>query len=207
MSLQKAGSRVGLLGGTFDPIHPGHLHIAQIALSQANLDWLYFIPAGQNPHKSERPIASLAHRQAMIARAICKLEKIGLLNIQYPPSQPSYTIDTLRLLRAFLPQSELFWIIGADLLGNLHRWHKIEEIAEAVTFLVMSRPGAIRKQPSHSRGLRMQVLNDRLIDISSTQIRIHLAQGKPVDHYLSASIIDYIQRHHLYSINRDATTH
>ena len=133
--------RLGIFGGTFDPIHIGHLVVAQVALEEAQLDQVLFMPAGVNPLKAGRRITAGEHRLAMVRLAIAGHPQFAVSDWELRREGLSFTVDTLEHLRAEHPEDELFFIIGADNLHILPKWRSVERIVELATILAVTRPG------------------------------------------------------------------
>ncbi|MCC5839313.1 MAG: nicotinate (nicotinamide) nucleotide adenylyltransferase [Opitutales bacterium] len=198
---RKAGQSplLGIFGGTFDPVHHGHLLVAQDALESVPLEKVIFVPAARNPLKGWQPAASDRHRLEMVRRAIEGVERFSVDPVELERGGPSYAIDTVAALQESHPQARFAWIIGADQLADLPKWHRFDELALRVTFLVLERPGYESRAPSGLPGhLRLEWLPSRALEISSSEIRSRCGKGKPVDFFLPGSVIQYIQNEHLY---------
>lgn len=214
--------RIGLFGGTFDPVHKAHLSIARQAAEEARLDEVLFLPAADPPHK-KAPGAAYQHRVAMLESVLGASPTtaedrfaVSLLEAELP--FPSYTVETLYELKRRLPNSRCYFIIGADSLLDLHRWCQYQELLTLTRFIVISRPGIVHRimqqalerlpgsfQPDssgrrwfRSDGSEFLLLNNRLKkDISSTMIRAELRQGgQPRE--VDRRVREYIQRERLY---------
>ncbi len=192
-------ARIAFFGGTFDPPHNGHLELARDVVDSHRLNRLFFIPARQNPHKPEASTATGVQRVAMLEAATANDDRLGVLAIEIAREEPSYTIDTvLSLEKRFPDPIQRYWLLGADQLPSLHRWHRIEDLAQRIRFLVLQRPGSPVAEPMVP-GLRLEVVKTRLRDVSSTQIRESLAQGLPVDFCVPLPVLDYLKSHpHIY---------
>ncbi|MEO0795949.1 MAG: nicotinate-nucleotide adenylyltransferase [Verrucomicrobiota bacterium] len=191
--------RIGIYGGSFDPIHHGHLLLAQDTCELAGLDHLYFIPAAQAPlKKSGPPGATAEQRVAMIQMAIESNPSFGLLTDEIDRGGVSYTIDTLRLLHDRWPQDELFWLLGADQIAQLDDWRAIGEIAEIVTFLCLKRPGYGFEPPRLVPAERMIEVSARQMELSSSEIRERATDNRPLDFFLPPRLISYIKDNRLY---------
>ena len=209
--------RIGLLGGTFDPVHKGHLAVAQRAKEAVSLDLVIFIPAADPPHK-KRPGASYNHRVAMLEAALAGADdKFAISLLEAERAAPSYTIDTLFELKKRLGEHKFFFIIGADSLMELHLWYRYRELPGLTDFIVASRLGismqevnqAIARLPglfvpdgSQQRwrrrdGAEIVYLADVSINISSSTIRSQLEQGHRPD-TVNRRVLDYIFDHQLY---------
>jgi nicotinate-nucleotide adenylyltransferase len=187
--------RLGIYGGTFDPVHLGHLILARDALEQLRLDAVLFTPARQSPFKDGKPGAGDAQRLAMLRLALKGREKFWLTRCELDRPAPSYAIDTAAEIREAFPRAHLLWLIGADQLADLSEWHRARELKKLVTFAVLPRAGdAPRRRPAGVLGLP----HPRRIDISATEIRHRVKSRLPIDHLVPAPVAAYIARHRLY---------
>lgn len=203
--------RLGLFGGSFDPIHFGHLITARAVAERLNLDRVLLISAPMPPHKRGNKLTPVEHRLAMIRLAIEGDPLFEASDIETRRPGPSYTIDTIAALRADLGEAaELFWIIGADSLPELASWHRAAELVAAVRIVAASRPGWSAPDLSaleHAVGKPAlnRLLADRCptpeIDISATNIRERIGMGRSVRYLTTRSVIDYIQQNRLYLPN------
>ena len=193
-----APKRLGCFGGSFDPVHSGHLSLAQKAIQQAHLDCLLLIPARRNPHKTNPPKVTPEQRLAMLRCAIAGDARLRVWAGELMAPAPSYTIATINQLKKHFPQAELFWLMGADSLAGLHRWHRIETLVRAVTFLILPRPGYATMPSIPIPDLCLTQLDTPEIAVAATAIREHLAQGHPVSHLLPPAVHDYIVQNNLY---------
>ncbi len=197
-----------MFGGTFDPVHRGHLQVARAALAYLGADHIVFIPAAQSPHKQKPPVASGKERAEMIARALSDQPGVSVSDCELHRPRPSYTLDTVLYFRNQLgPEVALFWLVGADAVSDLPRWHRVDELLDAADIAVMYRAGYPKPDFGECRSafsapqierLRKNVVPVPLIDISSTEIRRRLAAGKEVAHMLPPDVHAYIQSHRLY---------
>ena len=202
MSIHKTSGqpRIGLLGGSFDPIHHAHLSLARAAIKQAGLDEVQFIPAGQ-PWQRAKLKASPQDRAAMVRLAIGNEPGFRLNTIEIERQGPTYTVETLRALP---PGPDYYWILGADQLENFCTWSDWETIASMVTLLVALRPQYDLSIPPALDSLikagaaRVQSLPFEPMATSATRVRERLAQGQSVADDLAPDVIRYIQTHHLY---------
>lgn len=191
--------RIGLLGGSFDPIHLGHMAIATHALSQAKLDLVYFIPSAQSPLKNYRPTVSDADRLAMVQLAIGHEPRFRALEIELERGGASFTVDTVSHLKALWPKDALFWIIGADQVEKLPRWHRIDVLLKKVIFLCHGRPGYRLNAPPGIASDKLQRIEGELIDVSSSQIRsLILKDDDEIRKFLPATVADFITHQQLY---------
>ncbi len=187
--------RLGIYGGTFDPVHHGHLLLARDALEQLRLDAVLFVPAGQSPFKSRRPRATDAQRVALLKLALKSEPRFWLSRCELDRPAPSYAYDTALEIGESFPRGKLFWLIGADQLTALDRWHRAAELSRLVTFVVLPRKET--DPPATPPGV-LSLPQPRRIDISATEIRHRVKSRLPIDHLVSATIAAYIKRHGLY---------
>jgi nicotinate-nucleotide adenylyltransferase len=186
--------KLAIFGGTFDPIHRAHLEIARKAADQFTLDRVLLVPAAHPPHKAGVAYTAFTHRVRMCELA-CKGEPwIEVSRIEEKTSR-SYSIDTIEKVRAGLaPADELFFLIGADAFSEIQSWHRWRDVVRAVTFIVVSRPGAIYTAPAGVHPLRIDNLE---FPISSSQIRHALASGaRPPE--VPEAVLEYILQNGLY---------
>ena len=194
-------ARIGILGGTFDPIHYGHLLIAEEARSAASLARVTFVPAGRQPLKHGAHVATPEQRLAM-ARLACADNPacaVSALEVQRPGL--SYTVTTLEQLAA--GGDQLHFLLGADALVDLPRWRDADRILELATLLVMQRPGHTPDLEALRRKLplaaeRIMIVETPLLDISSTELRRRIADGKSIRYLTPDPVIEYIRLHGLY---------
>lgn len=190
--------RIGILGGSFDPVHLGHMVIAQDALEGMQLAAVYFIPNAQAPLKERVPAASNAQRLAMVQCAIAGHPQFQVLDYELKQGGMNYTVDTARWLKAQWPQREFYWIIGADQVAQLPAWRSIATIFEYVDFIVLQRPGYTFSQPVELPRDKIHRVAGHCIDISSSEVRQRIAAGKCVSFFLSESVRNYINKYSLY---------
>lgn len=195
--------RIGLLGGTFDPIHIAHLHIAACAMHDLALDEVRFIPAGSPPHKPDRPVSDASHRWRMLELAVEDIRGFRPDPIDLSEDTPSYTSELLARIRNAHPEDQLWFIIGADSLAEFGTWHQPERILELARLAVATRPGwdvqaAIGSSCLPDLQDRVDAFSSVPLDLSSTLIRERIRDGKPVDWLLPAGVRAYIDQHGLY---------
>ncbi len=193
--------RLGVFGGSFDPVHAGHLILAQDILERGGLDHVVFVPAARNPLKASGPLASGKDRADMLRAALCGTERFSVSTVDIDRPPPSYALETVAALRREWPGASLSWILGEDQLPDLHRWHRIEDLADEVEFLVLRRRGETSGLPGFP-GLRLRAVDTRLIELSSTEVRNRIASGKPVDFFVRSVVIEIIEKRHLYATAR-----
>jgi nicotinate-nucleotide adenylyltransferase len=181
--------RVGIFGGSFDPVHLGHLILAEAALEELDLDRLIFIPAGVSPFKQDRPHrASPEQRLAMLRMATSGEPRFSVDDREFQRSGPSYTIDTVRSLMGDYPGVRFLFLIGADNLKDLSEWHEAEELMRLVDFAVFDRGDCDRSLVDDSG---LPVIRRR-IDISSTEIRHRASEGLSIRFMVTEQVYDYI---------------
>jgi len=184
-------ARIGVFGGTFDPVHVGHLAIALAALESVPLDRVLFVPVRRSPLKDRDPLASTADRVAMLESAIASEPRFALSRAELEREGVSYTVDTLEELRS---QGELFLILGSDALADLARWRAPDRIRELATILVAARPGA--PEPDAMHGAR--TFDAPRLDISSRELRARAARGMSLRYLVPDAVWEHIKRHGLY---------
>jgi len=201
-------SSIGLLGGTFDPIHLGHLALARAARSSLALDEVLFIPAARPPHKIGRPITPAADRLAMVELAIQDEPGTAVSRIELDRPGPSYTVDTVASLLEEAArddgQIDLTVILSAESFADLPDWHAANRLVELATIAVAPRPGHPLPEPTaladRLPGIvgRLAVIHATLPDISASTIRELVAAGRPIDHLVAPRVAAYIKEHDLY---------
>lgn len=195
--------RIGVLGGTFDPIHVGHLLIAEVLGEELSLDHILLIPAGIPPHKSRRPIASAAQRLHMVELATAGNPRFRSSSIDIAPAGRSYTADLLGRIRSSNADTELFFLMGSDSLRDLPTWKRPDQVVQLAHVAVANRPGVEVNSESVLQQLpslhgRLHVLSAPGIDISSTYLRTRVAAGKSIRYLTPESVRRYILEQGLY---------
>lgn len=190
--------KIGFLGGSFDPVHFGHLLAAQDAFEQHQLDRLVFVPAAQAPLKNNEAVSSIEDRLGMLRAAVAWDQRFEISDFELRRGGVSYTIDSARHFRALHPHDRLFWIIGGDQLPKLHLWREIEELARLVEFIFLERPGYPVKATPAISGLRLHRCDGHLLAISSTELRERTRRGLSLDYFVPHKAIVYIQERGLY---------
>lgn len=191
--------RIGIIGGSFDPIHNGHLIIALDASEQFELDKILFVPAFQAPLKSKAPSSSPAQRLAMTQLATAGEPRFECSDVDFRFESTSYSVRTARTLGAEHPDAELFWILGADQIAQLHHWRNIDELAALVSFIAFERPGSESLlHPELLDHIRILRGKSRPLEISSTEIRERLKSGRSAKYFLPEKVFDYIKAENLY---------
>jgi len=201
--------KIGIYGGTFDPIHFGHLNLAMEILEAHGLDQVWFCPARINPHKLEDQPTPIEHRHKMVELAIAKFPQFGLLDIESQREGPSYTVDTLREVleaeKSSVPLKEFALILGEDAVPGFFRWRQPEAIVKMVPILIGCRSNSIldlskfQDKPLICQALEKGLTPTRKMDISGTELRERLRNGLICRHLVPSEVLDYIYAHQLYS--------
>lgn len=194
--------KIGFLGGSFDPVHFGHLLAAQDAYEQCKLDRLLLVPAARAPLKPNEVQSSAEDRLAMLQASVEWDHRFEISDFELRRGGTSYTIDSARHFRALYPRDELYWIIGGDQLPKLHLWRDIEDLARIVEFIFLERPGYPVRAHPEIRGLRLHRCDGHLLAISSTELRERTRQGLSLDYFVPHKAIVYIKEHSLYRDTR-----
>jgi nicotinate-nucleotide adenylyltransferase len=188
--------KIGILGGTFNPVHIGHLILAEEAREKLGLDRVIFMPANIPPHKDSSDIAGGQDRFRMIQLAIASNRFFSVSDLEIKRQGKSYTIDTLRQLKEDYPADEMFFITGSDLLTYLAEWKDLETVIKIVKFVVATRPGYPLEQiPAY-----IQKVAIRAVDISAFEVRQCIRQGTSFRYLVPEAVYDYINDKKLYSL-------
>lgn len=197
--------KIGILGGTFDPVHLAHLHIANAALLEYRLDSVWFMPAKLPPHKLEKHITSETDRLTMLELATANNQKLKVKNYELEWNKISYTVDTLTWLKKKFPMDEFFYILGEDSLQGFPTWFHPEEIASMVDILVAERENGdgeafeiLLEERNRQFGDAFKRLHTKLLPFSSTAIRECVKNGKPIHDMVSDEVERYIMEKGLY---------
>jgi len=201
-----ASRRLGILGGTFDPIHFGHLDAADAARRALQLDQVLLIPSFDPPHRPTDPMASGFHRFALVALAIQGNDALSASDMELTRTGPSYTADTLRAVaRQGWRPSQIFFILGSDAFAEIATWREYPAVLDTANFVVIARPGttldaATARTPSLRGRLGQSIflVEARTRDVSSSTIRARLATRQPIDDLVPAAVARHIAAHHLY---------
>lgn len=198
--------KTGILGGTFDPVHLGHIAAARAAAECADLDRVLFIPTGIPPHR-RGTVATPAERLAMTRLAVRDERLFEVSDVEVRRGGASYTSDTLEQLRRLYPDDELFLILGWDAARLFHTWHMPEEVRRLATVVIVSRPGSglLDRAAIEAAGLdpeRTIVCVRRTPDVSASSLRRALGRGQRVTDRVPDAVARYIDEHHLYAHNR-----
>lgn len=199
--------KIGVYGGTFDPIHYGHLVLAEQAREQLRLDEVRFIPAAIPPHKQTRAITAAKHRLEMVELATVGHAAFTVSEIELRREGVSYTAETLRLLQEEQPDDDFYLLLGADGLRDLPTWRQSEEILRLARVAVACRPGspppsvALLSPPlprAEAEGICRRLVSMPLLDISATDMRQRLAEGRSIRYFTPPAVVAYIFAHGLY---------
>lgn len=203
--LQKQ-KRTGLLGGTFNPVHNGHIHLAYIALYEFMLGEVVFLPVGMPPHKRDTYVAPAKERLEMIRLAIAEEKRFSLSTVETDRSGTTYTVDTLELLARGNYDGTYYYIIGSDTLFELMSWRHIERVMMLTDFICILRPGQDERSVkrfadniNHKYGDKIHFARERGPDISSSLIRTLAANHKLCDGLVPQSVASYIRKNNVYS--------
>lgn len=196
-----ARRRVGVMGGTFDPIHHGHLVAASEVQAWFDLDEVLFVPTGDPWQKSDRVVSPAEHRYLMTVIATASNPAFTVSRVDIDRTGPTYTIDTLRDLSGQLPDTELYFITGADALADIFTWRDADELFELANFVGCTRPGydmdgqTLTGIPSD----RVTIVEIPALAISSTDCRNRTARGEPIWYLVPDGVVQYVAKHRLYS--------
>ena len=200
-------TRIGIIGGSFDPVHIGHLIIAQDAAEHLELSKVVFIPAFIPPHKQHLQRIDAKHRLNMLRLAVEADRRFSVSDVEVRRGGVSYTVDTLKMLHEVYPDAALLLIVGSDTLVDLHTWHKTKDILELCEVATFLRPGedsleAIAKKidlPEEQRErLLRNVIDAHRIEVSSSEIRRRLAEGLSIRYFVPPEVEMYMYEHGLY---------
>ncbi len=196
--------RVGIFGGTFDPIHMGHLIVAETIMDEFHLDKVVFIPAAVPPHKLDKQISPAKHRYMMTMLATCSNPRFQVSDMEMHRQGPSYSRDTLaQLLEEHGRDTEFYFIVGADSVENLHTWNRIDELLTMCHFIGASRPGCMPDmekiaQRFGSLAEKIHCLETPELEISSTEIRHRVGQKRTIRYIVPETVEQYIYKEKLY---------
>lgn len=206
---------LALLGGTFDPVHYGHLRCAEQARRELSLEYLYLLPAGRPPHRGE-PQASVAQRLEMLALARGEFPRLLIDDRETHRAGPSYMVDTLQELRNIFPRRPLLLLIGQDAANQLHSWHRWRRLFDLAHIVILTRPAAhIEYEPELAEQIGLRAVDDARdlsacgagrilqldvepVDVSATAIKRHIRSGKTPRQMLPEPVLAYIRKNRLY---------
>ena len=186
--------RIGIYGGTFNPVHHGHLILARQALEEFKLDRLVFVPAAESPFKIQNHSAPAGDRLAMLRLAVAGEDRFLVDPLEIERGGVSYSIDTVKMFRNREPRADLFFLVGEDNADRLTEWHRFEELRKLVCFVVLSRSEDFQS-PEYP-------VVQRRIEISSTEIRNRVANQESITYLVPESVKHYIEQHQLYQGER-----
>ena len=198
--------KIGVIGGTFDPIHNGHLIAAEYARTSLNLDKLIFIPSGIHPFKDNKSISHPSKRLDMISLAIDSNKYFEMSSIEIDRKGTTYTIDTIMELREEYKEDEIYFIIGSDILFEIDKWKSFEELIHLCKFILLYRPGKEEdridkkiKELYLSYSIQLEKVKSPIIEISSTEIRARVKKEQSIKYLVPEFVEEYILEHNLYS--------
>ncbi len=194
--------KIGLYGGTFDPVHNGHVKVAQTAKNRLQLDKIIFIPAGDPPHKTDKQITDKKHRLAMV-KIVADAVGAQVSEWELLKKEKSYSVETVQHFQKEYSGDEIYFIIGADSFYDIPTWWHYRELMALCAFVVVARPDTDKEQllskfKGDEKPPRVFFLEDILVDISSTQIRERVAEGKDISQLVPTAVEAYITQYHLY---------
>lgn len=199
--------KIGVFGGTFDPVHLGHLVLAGECRRQVGIDEIWFVPSAHHPFKTDQQVSSFDDRAAMLRLALEDREGYSVCEIERELPAPTYTANTLDALASRYPGNDWYFLMGADALAELPLWHEPARIVARATLVVMGRPGVsviTAEQLRTSLNLeaddlvRLQWVEVPPVDIASREIRRRVRAGEPIHAMAPLAVEEYIRRHHLY---------
>lgn len=207
MDSSSAARRIGIMGGSFDPVHIGHLVIAQDAAEKLELDEVVFVPAAIPPHKRHLNQADANHRMEMLRLAVESDVRFSVSDVEIQRGGVSYTIDTVRELVEARPGTDWVLVVGSDTLVDLHNWYKVDELLDLCEVATFLRPGEsdlaaiaskVELAGRHREMLMENVVEAHLVGISSTEIRMRVAEGLGIRYLVPPEVEMYIFEHGLY---------
>lgn len=196
--------KIGIYGGSFNPVHNGHIHLALTAAEELELDKVYLVPSGISPHRSSAEYASGDDRLEMLRLASEPYKKLGVCDFEIRREGKSYTICTVEEFRRRFPDDELFLLVGSDMLMCFDSWNRFEDILREVTLVVVSRKDgdadALRQKADELRKFgKILVSGSHPVEISSTEIRKNFSKNEKFSCYLDKNVVQYIRSKNLYS--------
>jgi nicotinate-nucleotide adenylyltransferase len=198
--------RIGVLGGTFDPVHVGHLILAEQARETARLDEVRLVPAARPPHKEGRTLTLFSQRVEMLQLAAAGNAAFVVDELEKDRPGPSYTAETLEELARAFPGATLVLIVGSDCVPELANWKDPERIAKLVEVVALLRPGAAAVTPKAPAGLRLAWIQGPGVEISSRDLRERIGSGRSVRYLVPRAVEEFIRAHGLYGMKKGPTT-
>jgi len=206
--MENKGLKIGICGGTFDPIHLGHLAITELVRSEFNLDKVLFIPSGMPPHKDLRIVTDSIHRFNMVKCAVSTNPYFEASSIEVERDGYTYTVDTLNELhKMYPPETTFYYIIGADVVMDLLTWKRVEEVFVLTKFIAVMRTGFLDKEINerikflkHKFDIQITSFEAPLIEISSTFIRDRIRKNQSVTYLLNECVEEYVKKNNLYNV-------
>jgi nicotinate-nucleotide adenylyltransferase len=193
---------IGILGGTFDPVHNGHLSAARQLLNAANLGEVWLVPNAQPPHRADPPVARAKDRMRMVELAVSGQPRLRASRIELDRGGVSYTIDTVRALAREFPATRFALLLGSDAALHIRSWQEADALLAEASFVIFDRPQtSLPPQMIHELGFppeRTRLVHVETPDISAHQVRDRLARGAAIDELVPPAVADYIRAHHLY---------
>ncbi len=197
-------ARIGIMGGTFDPIHWAHLLVAEESRAGFGLTKVIFVPAGQPPHKTDHRTSDAEHRYAMVVLATCSNPSFQVSRLEIGRAGPSYSADTIReFKKIYGPDVDIYFIAGADEVLDIQNWHEAEALPELARFVAVPRPGfdlaQLERQVPARFLARIELLQFPEIDVSATEIRARVAAGESIRYLVPEGVESYIRKYGLYT--------
>jgi nicotinate-nucleotide adenylyltransferase len=195
----KSKKKIGVLGGTFDPIHMGHLVLAEQVREQFQLEQVIFIPSASPPHKTEQKLSPANHRFEMTKLALEGNRFFSVSDIELKREGLSYTVETLRKLKELYNDSEIYFLTGSDVLDEITTWKDPEEIYKLARIVIAVRPGFDEFDPDNYFAKKSIIARITGVDVSSTQIREKVRKGESVKYLVPSRVEEYIRKENLYA--------
>ncbi len=197
--------RVGILGGTFDPPHIGHLILGEYTVEALDLDVLLYVPAADPPHKQDRPKTPVHHRIAMLECALADNDQFTLSRIDIDRPGPHYSVDMVKIAQVQYPTAEIYFVMGGDSLRDLPQWYRPAEFINLCKLAVMRRPFDNLSSDLHEAVLpglaeRVVMIDAPMLEISSSEIIRRLQNGLSVRYLVPDAVLHYIAQHHVYGV-------
>ena len=182
--------KIGIFGGTFNPVHIGHIVMAEAVRKEYKLDKVYFIPCGVPPHKPKQKLLPAKFRYDLVSHAIKKKKCFKVLDIEIKKKKPAYTIETVDELERKMKHSDFYFLIGADEFEKLHTWNKANKLAKMVAFLVLPRLSKNIKIPK-VKNLKWSLVHTKPVNISSSEIRKRIKEKKPIKNLIPSGVKNF----------------